>query len=70
MMAAKIPREITYKLVKALEVAANDPEVKTFYIERSAVPFYLPREKSIDYINEKRILLRKVMDKAGILKEK
>ncbi len=66
----KMPKEIANKLTKALEVAANHPDVKKFYGERYIVPFYLPPDQTIDYYNKQKVLFRKVMDKAGILKEK
>jgi tripartite-type tricarboxylate transporter receptor subunit TctC len=66
----KMPKDITDKLVKAFEIAANDPEVKKFLTERSIVPFYLPPNQTIDYFTQQRVLFRKIMDKAGILKEK
>jgi tripartite-type tricarboxylate transporter receptor subunit TctC len=67
---SKMPKDATDKLVKALEVAANDSGVKKFYVEKSIVPFYLPTGQAIDYMNAQRESYRKVMDKAGILKEK
>lgn len=67
---SKLPKAVTDKLVKALEVAANDSEVKKFYVEKSIMPFYLPTGQAMDYMNTQRESYRKVMDKAGILKEK
>ncbi len=66
----KIPKSITDKLAKAIEVAANDPEYQKFVIERSSSPLYLPPEPLIKTLDGQRELFRKVMDKAGILKEK
>ena len=66
----KMPREIVDRLVKAFEGSANDPEFKKFVIERNAVPFYLPPEKAVQYFDELKTIVRPIMDKAGILKEK
>ena len=35
----KMPKDITDKLAKAFEMAANDPEYQKFVIERNAIPF-------------------------------
>ena len=66
----KMPKEITDKLVKAFETAANDPEYHKFVIERNVVPFYLPPEKAVRFYDEQRKVVRAIMEKAGILKEK
>jgi tripartite-type tricarboxylate transporter receptor subunit TctC len=66
----KMPNEISAKIAKAFIAAANDPEYKKFLLGRYSTSFVLPADEATKYINEKRILLRKIMDKAGILKEK
>jgi tripartite-type tricarboxylate transporter receptor subunit TctC len=66
----KMPKDITDKLVKAFEIAANDPEFKKFLSQRSIEPIYLTPDQTIDYFTQQRVLFRKIMDKAGILKEK
>jgi tripartite-type tricarboxylate transporter receptor subunit TctC len=66
----KIPKDISAKLVKAFEVGANDPEYKKFLAGRNANHFYLPPDQILTYCDEKRKLVRKVMEKVGILKEK
>jgi tripartite-type tricarboxylate transporter receptor subunit TctC len=66
----KMAKDVTDKLVKAFEIAANDPEFKKFLSDRSIEPIYLTPGQSIDYFTQQRVLFRKIMDKAGILKEK
>jgi tripartite-type tricarboxylate transporter receptor subunit TctC len=66
----KMPKDVTDKLVKAFEVAANDPEYERLIFERFTMPFYLPPDRIIPYCNGQRKVARDVMEKAGILKEK
>ena len=66
----KMPKDATEKLVNAFRVAASDPEYHKFVIERNAVPFYLPPDKSLQYFDEQRKVVRGVMEKTGILKVK
>lgn len=66
----KMPKDVTDRLTKAFEMAANDPEYHKFLLERSASPFYLPPNKVMDYLDDRNKIVREIMDKAGILKEK
>jgi len=66
----KMPKEAVDKLVKAFETAANEPEYKKFVIERNAVPFYQPPDKAVQFFDEQRKVVRAIMDKAGLIKEK
>ncbi len=66
----KMPKDVTDKLVDVFRIAANDPEYHKFLIERFNVPFHLLPDRALSYMNEQRVLLRRMMDKAGILKEK
>jgi tripartite-type tricarboxylate transporter receptor subunit TctC len=66
----KTPPAIVEKLVKAFEKAANEPEYKKFVIERNAVPHYQDPAQTVKFFDEQRKVVRGVMDKAGILKEK
>ena len=65
-----ISMDMTDKLSKAVEVAANDPEFQKWLGEHYATPFYLPRDKIINYFDDQRKVCRSVMEKCGILKEK
>ena len=66
----KMGKDVTQKLVKAFEMAANDPEYKKFVTEKGNFPFYLPPDKTVQFFNERRTVVRRIMDKVGILKEK
>lgn len=66
----KMPKDVVDKLVKAFETASNEPEYKKFLIEMNAVPFYLPPDEARTFLNEQRVVVRGIMEKAGILKEK
>ena len=66
----KMPAAIVAKLASAFENAANEPEYKRFVSERNAVPFYLPPDRAVTFFDEQRKVVRVVMEKAGISKEK
>jgi tripartite-type tricarboxylate transporter receptor subunit TctC len=66
----KIPTDVLGKLAKAFEIAANDPQYKKFILDRITTPFYLPPEKMVQYLDERRKTVRTIMNSAGILKEK
>jgi len=66
----KMGKEVVAKLVKAFEVAANEPDYKKFLIEKGAIPFYRPLDQAVQFFNERRSAVRRIMGKAGILKEK
>ena len=65
-----IPKEAADKLAKAFASAANDPEYHKFLSERFTNPFYTPPEKTAAYLDGRRMIVREIMGKAGILKEK
>jgi tripartite-type tricarboxylate transporter receptor subunit TctC len=66
----KMPRDISEKLVKAFEVAAKHPEYQKYLESRSANEFYLPADEIAKFCDGRRKLVRDIMQKAGILKEK
>ena len=66
----KIPKDISDKIVKAFEVAANDPMYHKFLESRGANEFYLRPDQIIQFCDDRKKLVRNIMDKAGILKEK
>jgi tripartite-type tricarboxylate transporter receptor subunit TctC len=66
----KLPKDIADTLAKAFEKAAKDPEYVKFLTELNAVPTYLPPDKVNGYLDGRRAVVQKIMDKAGILKEK
>jgi tripartite-type tricarboxylate transporter receptor subunit TctC len=65
-----MPKEAVDKLVKAFEVASNEPEFKKFLISRGAFPFYLPPDKAVAFFDDQRKVVQGVMERAGILKSK
>jgi tripartite-type tricarboxylate transporter receptor subunit TctC len=65
-----LPKDITDKWVKTIEAAAKDPEFVKFISQDYAVPFYLPPDQAIKWLDGQRKLMREIMGKAGILKEK
>jgi tripartite-type tricarboxylate transporter receptor subunit TctC len=66
----KMPKDVSDKIAKVFEAAANDPEYQKFLIERNAIPGYMPPDQALRHYDEQRKVYRIVMEKAGILKEK
>ncbi len=66
----KMPKDITERLVKAFEIAANAPEYQKFLISRYDIPHYMGPEQLFNFYEEHEKIYRKIFDKAGILKEK
>jgi tripartite-type tricarboxylate transporter receptor subunit TctC len=66
----KIPKDISDKLVHAFEVAAKDPGYIKYLESRSANEFYLPPDQIVKFCDGYQKLVRDIMGKAGILKEK
>lgn len=66
----KMPREPVEKLTAAFKVAATDPEYAKFLQERFALKFYIPPDQILAYVDKQRVVVREIMEKAGILKEK
>ncbi|MEI7531379.1 MAG: tripartite tricarboxylate transporter substrate binding protein [Betaproteobacteria bacterium] len=64
-----MPKEITLKLTKAIEQAAQDPDFIKFVNERDARWEYLAPEKIIPAFDQRRIVVKEIMAKAGLLKE-
>ena len=65
----KLPKNVTEKLVHAFGKAASDPEYHKFLNDKYVSPMPLPPDQAIKFLNEKRIVLHRLMDKAGILKK-
>jgi putative tricarboxylic transport membrane protein len=70
MGPAKMPKDIADKLTNAFEIAATDAEYQKFVRERFITPFYLHPDKLGPYLDEQTGIVRKIMEKAGILKTK
>ena len=66
----KIPKNVVDRLTAVFKTAANDPEYHKFLLDRFAMPFYIPPDQIIPYVDRQRVVVRDIMEKAGILKEK
>jgi tripartite-type tricarboxylate transporter receptor subunit TctC len=66
----KMPKEIVDKLVNAFESASKDPQVQEFHDQRFAILEFLPREQMIKFLDNEQAVFRRILDKAGMLKEK
>jgi tripartite-type tricarboxylate transporter receptor subunit TctC len=66
----KMPKEVADKLSKAFQTAASDPDFQKFAVERNAIPVHEPPDQLVKSIEEERRIYRRIMEKAGILKEK
>ena len=66
----KIPKDIFDKLAQAFEVAAKDPGYIKYLESRSANEFYLPPDHIVKFCDSYQKLVRDIMGKAGLLKEK
>jgi len=66
----KMPQYAVDKLKNAFRIAATDPAYHKFLISRFANPFYITPDKIIPYADGRRKIVREIMRKAGILKEK
>ncbi|MCX5820451.1 MAG: tripartite tricarboxylate transporter substrate binding protein [Deltaproteobacteria bacterium] len=65
-----MPKEITEKLLKAFEKAANDAEFKSWVTQNNGIPSYMTPEQTVKWMNDQVAVYREIMGKAGILKEK
>ncbi len=64
-----LPAEVVAVLVPAIEKAAKDPAYIKFANERNTRWEYLPPKKVIELFDQRRVAVRAIMQKAGILKE-
>ncbi len=67
---AKMPKEVVTRLEKTFEVAASDPEYRKFLLEQGAVPFYRPSAQAMQFCSERKKVIGRIMEKAGLLKGK
>lgn len=51
-------------------MAANNPKYHKFLLERFSTPLYLLPNKMMDYFDKQYKIMRDIISKAGILKEK
>jgi tripartite-type tricarboxylate transporter receptor subunit TctC len=65
----KMPKEITDKLTKVFEMAANHSNFHKFLLGRFATPLYLSPAQTIEQLDGQSKTVRDIMNKAGILKQ-
>jgi len=65
----KMPKDVVDKLAKAIEKAVKEPEYVKFCGERNARWEYIPPDKVVAEFDKRRLVVREIMSKAGILKE-
>lgn len=65
----KMPKDVVKALVAAIEKAAKDPEYIKFANERNTRWEYIPPQQIVPAFDKRRVAVREIMSKAGILKE-
>jgi tripartite-type tricarboxylate transporter receptor subunit TctC len=65
-----MPKAATEKLVKAFEIASTDPKIVAHIHARYGDAYYLAPEPFLQFLDKQREIYRKVLGKAGLLKEK
>ena len=65
-----MPKVATEKLVKVFEMASKDPQIVNHIHQRYGNALYLPPDKLLIFLDKQREIYRKVLGKAGLLKEK
>jgi len=65
----KMPKEVVKVLVAAIEKAAKDPEYVKFAQERNTRWEYIPPHEIVPAFDKRRVAVREIMARAGILKE-
>jgi tripartite-type tricarboxylate transporter receptor subunit TctC len=66
----KMPKDIVDKLANTFEIALNDPEIKKHIISCDQIPMFMRSDEAIKYLDAEIEIMRKIMAKAGLLKEK
>ena len=70
MGLCKMPKHAVDVLVKAIYTASHDPAYQKFCAERNSRWGYIPPDKVVEDFDKRRTVVREIMRKAGILKEK
>jgi tripartite-type tricarboxylate transporter receptor subunit TctC len=65
----RMPRDVVAVLVDAVEKAVKDPDYIKLANETNTRWEYIPPAKIIPAFDQRRIAVREIMSKAGILKE-
>lgn len=66
----RMPKNITEKLAKAIEVEASKPEFKKAALNIMATPVYRSSDQLLKYLDDQKEVSREILRKGGILKEK
>ena len=66
----KCRKRLRNKLIKAFEKAFGDPEVQGHLIARHFIPLCLSGEKFIQFCDREKEINRRILGKAGLLREK
>ena len=66
----KMPAPIVDKLAKAFKEEATKPEFQEYAIKMNATPVYRGPEETVKYLDEQSQVCRKILEKAGLVKEK
>jgi tripartite-type tricarboxylate transporter receptor subunit TctC len=65
-----LPKDIVVKLMKTFETACDDPEIQRHIETRNFIPLFLPPQKLIEFCDKEKEINRRILSKAGLLKEK
>jgi putative tricarboxylic transport membrane protein len=65
----KMSNTVVDLLVKAIKQAVNEPDYVKYCTERNARWEYIPPEKMVPIFDKRRVIVREIMSKTGILKE-
>ena len=65
----KMPKDITEKLIKVFEVAANDPEYKKLLVSHYEIPSYMSPDQMFRFYEENKGIIYKLFEQAGLLKK-
>jgi len=66
----KMSKSVADVLTKAIYQAMNTEDYKKFVAERNARWEYIPPDKLVAKYDKQKVVVRAIMEKAGILKEK
>jgi tripartite-type tricarboxylate transporter receptor subunit TctC len=66
----QMSKDISDRLIRTFEMACNNQEVQAHFIARNYVPLYLPGEKLVEFCDREKEINRRILGKAGLLKEK
>ena len=65
-----MPKNITAKLAKAIEIEVNRPEFKNAALNMNATPMYQGPDQLLGYLDKQKETARDILEKNGVLKKK